>query len=215
MSKIGTPSSKIKLPDFLTDCKQCKNVQSNILMDIIAGNRDSAIGKKYQFKNIQTVDDFRNHVPVMEWNDIKEYASAAEKGVPNQIFASAPELFIITSGTTGKEKIIPESQKGLELKAAITNLRMEALLQLYPNLMNGKILPLANSAVIGKTECGIPYGTASGITLMNAPEKWRNLLAYPLSILKIENPEALNYTLMRFAVAENVRLIVGNIDVRL
>jgi len=203
-------NARITLSEFIDACGSCESLQEEVLQDILKRNRDTVIGRKYNFDQIKSIDDFRDNVPVLEWDDIKELASASEKGIPNQIFAGKPELFIITSGTTGSCKIIPESKNGLLVKNMTTALRVSALLKQFPDAMQGKLLPMANSASIGKTECGIPFGTASGITMMNAPKNLRQMIAYPSAILDIDDPDALDYVLMRFAVEQDVRMIICN-----
>jgi hypothetical protein len=203
-------NSSITFSEFTDLCGNCKLVQEEVLNDILTKNRNTEIGRRYNFDKITTIDDFRKMVPVMEWDDIKEFASESEKGIPDLLFAGKPELFIITSGTTGNCKIIPESKNGLRAKNITTALRVSALLKHFPDAMNGKILPMANSASIGKTECGIPFGTASGITMMNAPDKLRAMIAYPSAILDVEDSDALDYVLMRFAVEQDVRIIICN-----
>jgi len=210
MNESHLLDKNITISDFKKFCNQCELIQNQVLLDIIDINKETEIGKKYNFSKITTIDDFKKNVPVMEWNNIKDYAKETEKGTPNLIFNGLPELFIITSGTTGKSKIIPESKTGLLAKNITTTLRMNTLLGHLPKILDGKILPMANSAVIGETECGIPYGTASGITLINAPEKWRKMMPYPIEILKIENSDALDYTIMRFAIENDVRMIICN-----
>ncbi len=210
MMKNMLAGGDLTLADFMELCQQCADVQREVLLDIISRNADTALGRKYHFGKLKTVDDFRKHVPVMNWRDLEPYASRAERGAADQMFSGRPELFIITSGTTGREKMIPESRAGLAAKNTTTNLRMAALRRHFPDFMQGKMLPLVNGAEIGETEGGIPYGTASGITLMNASEKWRRIVAYPSDILKITDAAALDYVMMRFAIAEDVRLIIGN-----
>jgi hypothetical protein len=76
--------------------------------------------------------------------------------------------------------------------------------------LEGKVFPLVNAAIIGKTECGIPFGTASGITMMNASEKLIDSLAFPPVVLSIKNQEAQDYIMMRFGLEQDVRIIMGN-----
>lgn len=191
-------------------CQDTKGTQEEILLDIIRRNEECEIGKKYGFSEIKSVEEFRKKVPLTEWTEYEPLSEGAQKGLSDQSFCGKPELFIVTSGTTGNAKLLPESKMGSMAKAATSRLRKIQLIQKTPEIFSGSILPLSNSASIGTTECGIPFGSASGITLMNTPQEVRDLTAYPLEILKIEDQDALDYALMRFALEHNVTAIIGN-----
>jgi hypothetical protein len=203
-------NKNITIDNFKKFCNQCEAIQTQVLLDIIGNNAETTIGQKYNFNKIATIDDFQKKVPVMEWKDIEDYAKETEKGTPNILFNGIPKLFIITSGTTGTSKIFPESKNGLIAKNITTTLRLNSLLNHLPNILHGKILPMANSAVIGETVSGIPYGTASGITLINASEKWLSMVAYPIDILKLTDPHTLDYVIMRFSIENDIRMIICN-----
>ncbi len=200
----------MNLPEFITHCENCAETQLKLLLDIIDHNQNCAFGRKYGFAEIKTLADFRKNVPITDWEDLEPYSLEASRGVPNQLFSGDPELFIISSGTTGREKILPESMAGLEAKNLTTSLKMEALRKHFPEITRGKILPLVNKAEYGKTECGIPFGSASGVTLLQAPAALRAISAYPLPVLEIADSTAMDYAIMRFALMEDVRLVIGN-----
>lgn len=200
----------MNLSEFIEQCETCAETQHKLLLDIIARNQNCAFGRKYGFAKIKTLADFRKNVPVTEWETLEPYSLKAGRGEPDQLFTGTPELFIISSGTTGREKILPESQTGLEMKSLATSLRMEALSKHFPKVTKGKILPLVNRAEFGKTESGIPFGSASGVTLLQAPESLRKITAYPLEVLEIADSATMDYAIMRFAIMEDVRLIIGN-----
>ena len=198
------------LEDFLKLCDDCEGVQREVLRDILSEAAETEIGRKLGFVHIPDAETYRQKVPVMHWHDIAPYAERLQRGESDLLFPGKPPYFICTSGTTGGVKIVPESERGKALKALTGRLRIEAIARFAPEMMGGKLLPLVNHAIEGYTEAGIPYGSASGITLATAPEGIRKLVAFPLAILDIDYSDAMDYILMRFAVAEDVRAIFGN-----
>lgn len=87
--------------------------------------------------------------------------------------------------------------------------RLKHLFKFIPNLMEGKFLPLSNAPTLSKTPSGIPYGTASGLTLEKSGLD--KIMAYPLSILLNTDNASTDYLLMRFAIEqENVLFVFGN-----
>ncbi len=197
--------------DFLQNvCQKPQTVQEQTLLDIITTNRDTAFGRQHDFANIQSAEDFVNRVPIQEWTGIESLATKMEQGEKDVLFAGQPVYFIVTSGTTGKPKFLPESILGAKAKGLTTKLKTALLISKKPASLAGKFFPISNSAGVGKVACGIPYGYASGVTLMETPKEMREKIAFPLEILNIKEQADLDYALMRFAVEQNVTAIVGN-----
>jgi len=198
------------LDDFLSLCKRCEAIQRDILHDILRTNADTAIGRFYTFDTINAVSDYRERINILHWKDLEPYAKKLARGESDQLFMGRPPYFICTSGTTNTIKYIPESEKGRLAKSLTTRLRLEAIVRHAPEIMQGKMLPLVNNAVEGYTEANIPYGSASGITLVTAPRAIQEMVAFPMAVLDIGYAEALNYVIMRFAVEADVRAIFCN-----
>lgn len=205
----------MNIKKFKQICKNCHSIQKELLFSIIKENKNSLFGQKHHFSKIKTIQDFRNYVNPTNWRDIEPYTISSFQGKPHQLFKGDPKVFIVTSGTTGKEKILPESPKGLEVKNLITKLRIEALKEIFPKISEGMMLPLVNKILFPPSKKNIPVGCASGISLIKAPKTLIRTCAYPLEILDIKDPLALDYTLMRFALTQDVRLIIGNNAARL
>ncbi len=200
----------INIEEYKTLCNKCQQTQENVLADIISINSDTEFGKKNKFSSVNTVDDYRKHIPISNWKDIQEYAYKFENGASDQLFKGKPSLFIITSGTTGKEKLLPESEKGLEIKKEISMLKMSIRKNIFPDAFAGKLLPMVNKSTVGYTKSGIPYGSASGVTLITASKKLRDSSVFPFAVLDTNYPETMDYLIMRFAVEQDIRFIVGN-----
>ena len=199
-----------QLQDFVTLCERCETVQRDVLLDILRTNADSERGRSYGFSTIDDSERFRKTVKPTTWHDIAADAERLKHGEGDLLFPGKPPYFICTSGTTGNIKIVPESEPGRALKTLTGRLRIEAIARHLPQMMQGKLLPLVNRAVIGYTEAGIPYGSASGIALATTSETIMKMVAFPMATLDIDYCDTMDYILMRFAVAEDVRAIFGN-----
>lgn len=198
------------LDDFLKICERCEETQREVLAEILADAAETEIGRKLGFGDIGDAETFRDRIATTTWSDVAPYAERLQRGESDILFPGGPPYFICTSGTTGGVKIVPESEKGKAMKALTSRLRIEAVARFAPDMMGGKLLPLVNHAIEGYTEAGIPYGSASGITLATAPEAVRKMVAFPMAVLDIDYCATMDYILMRFAVAEDVRAIFGN-----
>jgi len=200
----------INLDSFLELCHSPEIVQEEVLKDILEKNSFSELGREFNIASINNSDDFAKKVPVCEWEDFEPYARKFRLGEKNVMFSGYPELFIITSGTTGDSKLIPESNNSIAIKRNIANLRFEAMRKICRSAFDNKILPVANNGEFGKTEHGIPYGSASGVTLNTASKKWIERLAFPIEIMKVIDPDKLDFIRMRFAMEKKVSIVIGN-----
>ena len=199
-----------RLEDFLKLCDDCEGAQRAVLDEILADAAETEIGRRLGLGNMRSAEEFCRQVPLGGWAEVAPYAERLRKGERDLLFKGAPPYFVCTSGTTGGVKIVPESPRGKAMKALTGRLRLEAIARHAPGMAAGKLLPLVNHAVEGYTEAGIPYGSASGLTLATASDAIKQRVAFPMAILDIDYTDAMDYILMRFAVAEDVRAVFGN-----
>lgn len=196
---------------FMGACSSVEHSQRRVLMDIIQRNAGTEFGKAHGFASMNSVEDFRRHVPVCEWADFEPYAHRMEHGETDLLFAGQPTHFISTSGTTGHYKKIPESAEGDFAKSLVSRIRTALLIKMVPDLMDGFFIPLSNVATLGHTACGIPVGFASGLTVAGMSPEIQRLMAFPASVLKAADTATLDYLIMRFALVKpKVRILVGN-----
>lgn len=212
---IANASGKKKVDLFSANLADCERAQSEVLTDILQRNRECEFGKKHGFADIADAETFRKNIPITHWEDFEDSAEKMQNGESDILFKGRPCCFILTSGTTGREKLIPESELGKKAKTVIGDLRNAFLLQKFPDLLKGKFLSLANSSAIGRTPAGIPYGMASGMTLDGTPAAILALSACPQAVKSIEDQNVSDYAIMRFAVEQDVRVVTGNNPARL
>ncbi len=200
-----------KIKTFLEFCKNPVEIQKNVLANILELNKNCEYGKKFGFAKIKTPEDFKEKIPITQWDFYKEDIKRMEKGEPNIIFSGKPEYFVYTSGTEGAYKLIPESTMGKLAKSVVMMIRNLYVIQKYPEVLKGKVLPLSNSARIGFTESGVPIGTASGLTTENTEKELIDKYnVCPFSVKDIKDTLANDYATMRFAIEQDVRGITGN-----
>ncbi len=195
---------------YLKLCKDPYKLQMKVLNAILENNKYCRYGKKQKFSDLKTLEDFIQNVPISSWKDNEKASLDMQKGSTNILFEGKPDCFIMTSGTSGKQKLIPETPTGKIVKNITDRLRRNFTIHPHPEIMHGKILPLVNRADLGFTECGIPFGTASGLTMQSTPETLVKAFSFPPEILTLCNNDTMDYLIMRFSLNHDVRLIVGN-----
>ena len=82
---------------------------SAVLSRIISHKKDTEIGKKWSLSTIKTIEDYRNNVPLTDYEDYRPYIERmVEKGEENLLSPDKVIFYCPTSGTTTKSKLIPK-----------------------------------------------------------------------------------------------------------
>lgn len=82
------------------------------LNKIMKKNQDCELGKKYNFANIKTLDDFQNNVPLSTFDDYAPLVDRmVEKNENNIITGSKIIRYCSSSGSVGKPKLQPKTAR--------------------------------------------------------------------------------------------------------
>lgn len=216
--KLDNQTLAARIPGLFA---QAATVQETLLKQIVAANASCEWGQKHQFDQIKSLEDYRRQVPITTWADIEPYSDRLVKGENGLLFCEPVKQFVITSGSTGKGKYIPESRMSEVARGLVLRLRqlfdakavpefMALLKQADKKAIPGKLLSLANVRVEkSTTPNGVPLVYASGQTM--AQSKLDAFLAFPPAIHWVTNNNAKDYLIMRFAIEHpEVWVISGN-----
>ncbi len=187
--------------------------QREVLQDIVTTAQYTQFGHQYNFSNLFTVRDFKNTVPVQEYNDLKPFIERMMNGEENVLWPTPVKWFAKSSGTTSdKSKFIPvsdESMKDGHYKAS------KDVLTLYynnfpsSNLLTGKGLVIGGSHTLNPLNDEIQFGDLSAVLMQNAPF-WTNWIRTPdLSTLLMDEWESKIEKLAEITIKENVTSTSG------
>src|SRR5690606_4052456 len=91
------------------------STQIQVFNDLIGTAQYTEFGKKYNFEHINDIKQFKEIVPVHEYDDLKPYIQKILEGHQNILWPDTISWFAKSSGTTSdKSKFIPISQQCLE-----------------------------------------------------------------------------------------------------
>ena len=97
-----------------------EEVQSEILRGLLARNAESAYGRAHGFGEIRNCEQFRERVPVVEYDDLAPWIARIMRGEPGVLTSEPVTRLVPTSGSTGGRKLIPFTAAfQRELNAAI------------------------------------------------------------------------------------------------
>ncbi|KAI0212561.1 Jasmonoyl--L-amino acid synthetase JAR1 [Lamellibrachia satsuma] len=92
---------------FITSSKRVHSVQEALLLRILQHNKDTVYGTEHDFSSVKTRRDFTETQPLMTYADLKPYFDRIQDGEQN-VLTKDPVIFLaLSSGTTGKNKVIP------------------------------------------------------------------------------------------------------------
>ncbi|MDG1023986.1 MAG: GH3 auxin-responsive promoter family protein [Flavobacteriaceae bacterium] len=156
-------------------------VQEELLHQLLSKANLTEIGMRYGFDSIKNYTDFKNQVPLSNYETFESQIERCRKGTQNIFWPTPIKWFAKSSGTTNsKSKFIPVSTEALEdchYKAG------KDMLSLYFNnnedsqLLNGKCLRLGGSSELYNNNNSY-FGDLSAIIIQNLPF-WAELSSTP------------------------------------
>ena len=139
-------------------------VNEKLLLQILSDNKDTEYGKKYDFAHINSYADYREKVPVITYADIEAYIDRMVNGEKNVLTAYAYNHMNETSGTVGKTKLVPMTDRQTQMFMKYNKHYMDAFYtdKLGEEWMKGRIFCTAQ---------GKHRTMPSGITIGDASSK--------------------------------------------
>ena len=148
--------------------------QENILKSQLKTGRITEIGKELKLEKVTSYDEFRQAVPIQDYEQMKPWIDRIKEGRHNILWKGKPIYFAKTSGTTSGTKYIPISKDSIPNHI---NTARNALLCYMAETGNskfadGKLIFLSGSPELERIG-GIPTGRLSGIANHHVPRYLR------------------------------------------
>ena len=99
-------------------------VQRDVFMELISRGSNTEWGKKFNFSQIDTYEDFNEMVPLTNYEMLEPYVQRLLKNEQNLLWDKDIKWFAQSSGTmSAKSKFIPVSKEALESITSDTSVR--------------------------------------------------------------------------------------------
>ena len=199
--------------NFVRKTRQTDAVQEQFLLELLRAYQDTEIGRQYGLRDIKTIDQFRDRVPVLPYSSYEPLTERIFRGEPN-ILTPDPVVYInLTSGSTGTKKLIPVT-KGFQNSLRQPNLTsMGFLIDALKarKLKFGKLLLTNSAQPFGRSPGGIDYGPASVGVLRMGKFLYEQIFACPFETLLPGDSLARHYVCLLFALRNrSMRGIIAN-----
>ncbi len=189
------------------------DVQNEWLQSLISSAENTEWGKKYDYKSILTEKQFKERVPLQNYDTLKPYIQRMLKGEQNVLWPSEIKWFAKSSGTTSdRSKFIPVSEEALEechFKGGKDMLSIYCNNQPSTEIFTGKSLVLGGSHQVNQLCENIQYGDLSAVLIKNLPI-WAEYYRTPnISIALMVNYEEKLDKMTKATAYENITSISG------
>jgi len=189
------------------------STQFTVWQDLIAAGQYTEFGRQFHFSEIQSLQDFKERIPIQDYESLKPYIERMMQGEENVLWNTPINWFAKSSGTTSdKSKFIPVSEESLKenhFKGSKDILSLYYVSHPESDLLTGKGLVIGGSHQISNINDDVHYGDLSAVVLQNSPF-WSNWIRTPdLSIALMDEWESKIEQLAKATIHENVTSMAG------
>ncbi len=222
-SDLGALLGEVTLAKFERTSKNPMKAQKKLLNKIIRKNKNCELGKKLDFANIHSLEDFRSKVPLSTYED---YDALVDRMIHNRekniMYTGANIRYCSSSGSVGKPKILPKSIFdlwnmqccGFSCTVAVTSRHIKKHMgKKLPAIMGPLVIILTGH----KLEDGKMCNGAGQVPLTYLKPFSNFFVTSPVSLLYPEHEELLDtsYLQLRFALQEEKVSYIGSIVITL
>ena len=181
-----------------------------IFKQIIQKASKTSFGKEHQFNQIKDYNDFKNLVPIRDYEELKPFIEQIKQGKQNILWPGKPIYFAKTSGTTSGVKYIPITKDSISNH--INTARNALLCYMHESgnydFAEGKMIFLSGSPELERV-AGIPTGRLSGIVNHHVPKYLRSNQLPSYETNCIDDWEEKLQHIVAETIHENMTLISG------
>jgi hypothetical protein len=184
--------------------------QKKVFEYLVANGQSTAFGRDHDFKSIRNYDDFRNRVPIRDYEQLKPYIERVLHGDTDILWKGKPKYFAKTSGTTSGTKYIPITRDSVSnhfnsARDATLNYVHETA---NSHFLDGGLIFLSGSPILSE-KAGIKTGRLSGIVNHEIPAVIRSNQKPSYTVNCIEDWEEKLERIVDETIHADMRMISG------
>ncbi|MDF5715426.1 MAG: GH3 auxin-responsive promoter family protein [Rhizonema sp. NSF051] len=189
---------------FIRKTRQTDTVQEKFLRTLLQAHKETVLGQKYGLRDIKTIEQFQEQVPILPYSSYEPYIERIVQGEKNILTADPVVYLTLTSGSTGKKKMIPTTRRSQNTtaRAALTGIGFLSEALGKQKRQFGKLLVTNSVKIWGRTSGGIDYGPSSTGVLRMDKSLYKQFFAHPYETLQPADSLARHYVCLLFALRE-------------
>jgi len=181
-----------------------------VLGELLEAHRMTDFARDHGLDRVRTPEDFRVAVPIRTYDRLAPYMSRVFEGQTTALLPPGEKvlMFSLTSGTTGKPKHIPVTQRFLDATRRGSNVWGVGVFRDYPAGWLRRIMRISSPMCEFVSPTGIPCGAISGLLMRNQKKIVRRMYVTPEAASSIPDPAVKYYTLLRCGIDKDVAIII-------
>lgn len=185
-------------------------MQEKVFKELISRAKNTQFGKDHHFDKIKNYEDFKNNVPIRDYEKLKPYMDKVVNGEPDILWPGQPLYLCKTSGTTSGTKYIPLTKESMpnHIGSAKNALLCYIAETGKADFVDGKMIFLQGSPEM-QSKNGIPIGRLSGIVANHVPKYLQKNRMPSYKTNCIDDWETKVNAIAKETVKEDMRLISG------
>ena len=195
-----------KALDYIKEKSLEENANEKTLLKILDDNKDTEYGKKYDFANIHSFEEYKQKVPLSTYDDYQPYVKRMIYNKEENLITAYKVLqYADTSGSIGVQKQIPITDKIIDIHKKYSFCRSKAMADIYYKKKYGK--PVPHEFGLNTVECentiasdGKIHSSATGAVARRYRKLFRFFLSSPDPIHFPIGGMNMNYMKARFAL---------------
>ncbi|AAK81341.1 MULTISPECIES: GH3 auxin-responsive promoter family protein [Clostridium] len=211
--KISIDLGGIVKRNFEKETKNCGKVNEEVLFKILKSNDKSEIGIKFKFKDIKSIRQFKDSVPITEYKDYEKYINRMADGEGNVLMSEKVEYFGHTSGTTGKQKLVPCTKNSRRRASKYMALLVNRFC--YDNFKENwnyaRGMMIADIVMTTYTKGKIPICSATSGGMKGIKHLLPYLYTSPIEVMEIKDKETALYLHLLFGLEEEELLYISGV----
>ena len=206
-----TSAARLSKANFVRKTHKTAICQEQFLFSLLKTHQETQFGKDCSFEDIKTIEQFKQRIPILTYSGYEKYIERIARGEQNILTSDPVVYFNQSSGSTGKQKLIPVTKRVRKVRSRVTQQSLGFMVDaaIKRGLPIGKMLLTTSIQIRDRTSGGIAYGTSSVGDLRNMDFLYRQVFVHPYDALKPADSLARNYVCLLFALKNPQMRVIG------
>ena len=190
--------------------KEANKIQLELLKDLVSKSKNTRFGSDHNFRSINNYLEYKEKVPVRDYENIKEYIELVRNDGNNILWPSKPLYFAKTSGTTSGTKYIPITKESLKNQINSASYLLLSYLNEKKSLkaIGGKVMFISGSPNLDEKN-NIKIGRLSGIVNYHEPSYLKHKILPSKKTNSIEDWEEKINKIVDETIGQDLRILGG------